>query len=143
MSDMSDIATKIASSSLLQVQAQKLVEQTPKIQGSDHAKIEKAAHDFESILLGQWLEEAQQSFGSAPGSDPDADQDADPGHGQFQSIAIQSLAKSLTKSGGIGIAKMIVRQLEATQNKTGGSGAAGPLDRINSTGMSGQSVPRK
>ena len=143
MSDMSDIATRIATSSVFQLQAQKLVQQAPKIQNGDHAKIEKAATDFESILLGQWLEEAEQSFGSAPGADPDADQDLDPGHSQFQGLAIQSLAKSLTKSGGIGIAKMIVRQLEATQNKAGSPTAIEPVNRVTPDGMSAQKVPRK
>ena len=143
MSDMSDIASKIASSSLFQVQAQNLVAQAPKIQNGDHAKIEKAATDFESILLGQWLEEAEQSFGSAPGADPDEDQDADPGHSQFQGLAIQSLAKSLTKSGGIGIAKMIVRQLEATQNKAETTAGIEPLNRMTPNGMPGQRVPGK
>jgi len=141
--DMSDIATRIASSSVVQLQAQKLVKQVPKIQDGDRAKIEKAAADFESILLAQWLEEAQQAFASAPGSDPDENQDADPGHGQFQSLAIQSLARSLTKSGGIGIAKMIVRQLEDAQNKTEDSAVTGPLHRLTPNGMSGSSNPGK
>ena len=35
------------------------------------AKIDKAAHDFESILVGQWLEKAEKSFATVPGADPD------------------------------------------------------------------------
>ncbi len=79
-------------------------------------KIDKAAHDFESILVGQWLEKAEKSFATVPGSDPD--QDKDSGHDQFQSIACQSLAQGLSKAGGFGIAAMISKQLAAAASKT-------------------------
>src|SRR5580693_10243560 len=62
------------------------------------SRIDKAAHDFESILVGQWLEKAEKSFATVPGTDPDQDRDA--GHDQFQSIACESLAKGLGKTGG-------------------------------------------
>lgn len=75
----------------------------------EDAKIEKAGKDFESILLGSWLQKAEKSFASVPGGDED--EDADPGKDQFQSMAMQSLAGSLTASGGIGIAKMITEHL--------------------------------
>ena len=65
-------------------------------------KIEKSAKEFESILLGSWLQQAEQSFGSLPGGDDD--DDADAGKEQFQGMAMQSLGTSMTASGGIGIA---------------------------------------
>ncbi len=74
-----------------------------------HAKIAKAGKDFESILLGNWLQGAEESFAKVPGGDGDDD---DAGSGQFQGIAMQALAGSLTASGGIGIAKMITRSLQ-------------------------------
>jgi Rod binding domain-containing protein len=80
--------------------------------GSDptsQAKARKAAQDFEGVLVGQWLEQAEKSFATVPGGDPD--QQADPGHDQLRSIALQSLASNLTKSGGLGIATMIVKHL--------------------------------
>jgi Rod binding domain-containing protein len=82
-------------------------------QSKDNQKIEKAAHDFESILIGQWLEEAKRSFASVPGGEPDAA--TDPGHDQLQSIAMQSFAEHMSKSGGLGIASMIIKQLQGTQ----------------------------
>jgi Rod binding domain-containing protein len=82
-------------------------------EGKDSAKISKAAHDFESILIGQWLEQAEKSFATVPGSEADAQ--TDPGHDQLQSIAMQSLAHQLTKSGGLGIAALIIKQLQAGQ----------------------------
>jgi Rod binding domain-containing protein len=79
------------------------------------AKIDKAAHDFESILVGQWLEKAEKSFATVPGADPDQDRDA--GHDQFQSIACESMAKGLVKDGGFGIAAMISKHLKAAEVK--------------------------
>ena len=77
------------------------------------AKIEKAARDFESVLLGEWLQQAEKSFASVPGGDPN--QDADAGHDQFQSIGCQFLGAALSKAGGIGIGAMISKRLKAMQ----------------------------
>lgn len=81
---------------------------------SENAKIEKSAKEFESILLGSWLQQAEQSFGTVPGGD--GDDDADAGKDQLQGMAMQSLGTSLTSSGGIGIAKMIAKQLHKAQD---------------------------
>jgi Rod binding domain-containing protein len=87
-----------------------------KSQGKDGdlAKIDKAARDFESILLGEWLEKAEKSFATVPGQ---SDENTDPGHDQFQSIGCQFLAESLSKSGGIGIAAMISKHLKAVEEQ--------------------------
>jgi Rod binding domain-containing protein len=77
--------------------------------------IDKAAHDFESLLVGQWLQKAEKSFATVPGADPDRDQDSS--HDQFQSIACENLAKSLGKTGGFGIASMISKHLTAAEAK--------------------------
>ncbi|MGA2832756.1 MAG: rod-binding protein [Terracidiphilus sp.] len=76
---------------------------------TENAKIEKSAKDFESILLGSWLQQAEQSFGSLPGGDDEGD--ADSGKEQFMGMAMQSLGTAMTAAGGIGIAKMISKQL--------------------------------
>ena len=77
------------------------------------AKIDKAGKDFESILLGEWLEKAEKSFATVPGQDPD--QDSDAGHDQFESIGCQFLGEALSKAGGIGIASMISKHLKAVE----------------------------
>ena len=77
------------------------------------AKIDKAARDFESILLGEWLQKAEKSFATVPGTDPD--QDSDSGHDQFESIGCQFLGEALSKAGGIGIASMISKHLKAVE----------------------------
>ena len=81
----------------------------------EDAKIKKAGADFESILLGSWLQKAEKSFATVPGGDED--EDADPGKDQFQGMAMQSLASSLTASGGIGIAKMITEHLHTAAQR--------------------------
>ena len=78
--------------------------------GKDQAKAEKAGKDFESLLLGQWLQGAEDSFGKLPGGDDD--EDADAGTSSMQGIAMQSLGQAMTASGGIGIARMITAQLQ-------------------------------
>ena len=82
--------------------------------GTENNKIEKSAKDFESILLGSWLQQAEQSFGSLPGGNDDGD--TDPGKEQFQGMAMQSLGNSMTAAGGIGIAKMISKQLHKAED---------------------------
>jgi Rod binding domain-containing protein len=88
----------------------------------ENAKIEKAGKDFESILLGNWLQQAENSFAKVPGGDGQ-DDDEDAGKDQFQGLAMQSLATSLTASGGIGIAKMITKHLFAASDKETGANA--------------------
>jgi Rod binding domain-containing protein len=72
-------------------------------------RIDKAARDFESVLVGHWLEQAEKSFATVPGTDPE--QQNDSMHDQFQSIACQALAQGLSTTGGFGIAHMISKQL--------------------------------
>jgi Rod binding domain-containing protein len=78
------------------------------------SKIEKSAKDFESILLGSWLQQAEQSFGTVPGGD--GDDGADAGKDQFQGLAMQSLGTSMTAAGGIGIATVISKQLHRAED---------------------------
>ena len=109
---MSDVSTfgsiPFSPISPLTTQADKVL-QHPGSAAAENSKIEKSAKDFESILLGSWLQQAEQSFGSLPGGDDDGDADA--GKEQFQGMAMQSLGNSMTAAGGIGIAKMISKQL--------------------------------
>jgi Rod binding domain-containing protein len=87
----------------------------------DNSKIEKSAKDFESILLGSWLQQAEQSFASLPGADEDGD--ADVGKEQFQGMAMQSLGSSMTAAGGIGIAKMIAQHLHKAADREAAAAA--------------------
>jgi Rod binding domain-containing protein len=79
----------------------------------ENKKIDKSGKDFESILLGSWLQQAEQSFASVPGGD---DEDAESGKDQFQGMAMQQLGASMTAAGGIGIAKMISTSLHKAED---------------------------
>lgn len=75
--------------------------------GSSASSLNAAPKQFESILLSQWLQSAEDTFGSVPGAD--ADQDA--GDEQMKSFAVQQLANAFSNSGGIGIAKLVSKAL--------------------------------
>jgi Rod binding domain-containing protein len=96
----------------LATNADKLLHQTASL-GKDNAKIEKSAKDFESILLSNWLQQTEQSFGSLPGAEDD---DADSGKDQYSGIAMQALGTSMTAAGGIGIAKMVSKSLHKAED---------------------------
>lgn len=83
-------------------------------------KLVSAAKQFESVLLGQWLQEAESSFASVPGGE----ENTDSGGQQMQGFATQQLATGLTASGGIGIAKLVQGALARASTREEGHAAA-------------------
>lgn len=84
--------------------------------GDRSSTIEKSAREFEAVLLSHWLEQAEQSFATVPGSD--SDQDQAPGHDQMLGIAMQAIGSALSgRSGGLGIASLVTKHLEAASEK--------------------------
>lgn len=116
------MASSVAAASVLTAQAalqqskmNQIVQQSNSVGGANQdAKIDKSAQDFEAMLLSTWLQQAEQSFGTVPGSDQDEDSGQ---RDQMMSLGVQSLAQTLAASGGIGIAKMIGKALHATADK--------------------------
>ncbi len=122
MGTSAGIGSLASQASLLQVKEDNLIQGIGKHKGpSDDAKIAKGSQQFEAILVGSWLKEAEQSFGAAPGGD--ASQDA--GGEQMMSLGIQTLASSLAASGGLGIGKMIAKAMHAAAEKATAEGSAG------------------
>lgn len=76
----------------------------------DENRIEKGAKEFEAILLGSWLQQAEQSMATVPGANDDQESS---GSEQMVSLGVQSLSTALAASGGIGIAGMIERAIRA------------------------------
>lgn len=119
-----DTSMQAAQSGSLNAQADQLLSRarsavgSPSASSREDAKIDKAGKDFESILLGNWLQQAEQSFAKVPGGDGDDDDDTS--KDQFQGIAMQALAGCLTASGGIGIAKMITQHLHSASEGSSG-----------------------
>jgi Rod binding domain-containing protein len=100
-----------AQATLFEAREQRALHQIQSAQdGKNDAKIEKSAKEFESMLLSNWLQQAEQSMASVPGADDDEDAGT---REQMMSLGVQSLATSMTASGGIGIARMISKALHS------------------------------
>jgi Rod binding domain-containing protein len=80
---------------------------------TDAAKIDKGAKEFEAVLVGSWLQQAEQSFATVPG----ADDGQDVGKDSMMSLGVQTLATSMAASGGIGIGKMVAKAMHAAADK--------------------------
>jgi Rod binding domain-containing protein len=85
---------------------------------SSDARIEKGAKEFESMLLGTWLQQAEQSMATVPGAE---DEEDSAGKNQMMSLGVQSLSTALVASGGIGIARMISKAMHVAAEKTDSS----------------------
>jgi Rod binding domain-containing protein len=70
------------------------------------------AREFESILLNQWLQDAESGFGSAPGGNDESET----GDDQMKGLGTQQLATFMAANGGIGIARMVDHALQASRN---------------------------
>jgi Rod binding domain-containing protein len=78
------------------------------------AKIRKGSKEFEALLLGSWLQQAEHSFASVPGGDGDDSQ-----RDQVMSFGVQSLATFMAGSGKFGIAEMVAKAMEQKAGKAG------------------------
>jgi Rod binding domain-containing protein len=68
-------------------------------------KLAKAAQEFESILLTSWLEKMNQGLVGS-------EESQDPAHDTVSSLGTQAIASALAARGGIGIARLLLRQLQ-------------------------------
>jgi Rod binding domain-containing protein len=96
---------------------------------SDDAKIKKSSTEFEAILVGNWLQQAEHSFASVPGADDDEDSGQ---RDQVMSFGVEAVASSLAASGGIGIGKMVAKALKAQSEGSNGQ-AASPAEPVSTT----------
>jgi Rod binding domain-containing protein len=71
-------------------------------------KLAKAAQEFESILLASWLEKMNQGFVGS-------EESQDAAHDTVSSLGTQAIASALAARGGIGLAGMLLRQLQPAQ----------------------------
>jgi Rod binding domain-containing protein len=117
--------TMSSQTSVQQAQESQMLQQVSSAKAAnDTAKIEKGAKQFEAMLLSTWLQEAEKSFGTAPGSE-DGDDEGATGRDQMMSLGVQSMSEAMANSGGIGIAKMIAKAMEATAQKVEDSATTG------------------
>lgn len=78
---------------------------------SQTARIERAATDFEALLIQQMLKSARESD-STPEDSDGADQNS-----AVMELGEQQFAQALAHSGGLGIAKMVVAGLSKDANR--------------------------
>jgi Rod binding domain-containing protein len=71
-------------------------------------KIRQAATDFEALLLTQMLKSARETAGGGMTGDDDDDREA---NSTMIELGEQQFAQALASSGGMGIAKMVIRGL--------------------------------
>jgi Rod binding domain-containing protein len=110
-----DMGALTAQTSMLQMNEDRMLQGIKSTKSElDSAKIDKGAKEFEAVLVGSWLQQAEQSFASIPGADDD---DQDVGRDSMMSFGVQSLSTSLAASGGIGISKMIAKAMHAAADK--------------------------
>jgi Rod binding domain-containing protein len=102
--------------SVFQAKEDQLVNQLKSPESLTDAKIDKGAKEFEAILVGNWLQQAEQSFATLPGTDDD-DGDKDVASDSVMSFGVEALSKSLAASGGLGIGKMIAKAMHAAADK--------------------------
>lgn len=115
-----------AQTSALQSSEDRLIQgiKSPKT-ATDAAKIDKGAKEFEAVLVGSWLQQAEQSFGSVPGGDDSLDV----GRDSMMSLGVQTLATSMAAAGGIGIGKMVAKAMHAAATKADGQTQPAPASQ--------------
>ena len=75
-------------------------------------KNEKAARDFEAMLLTPVLDALQKTFAG--------DEDKTPGASDYRQMGTQALAQAIAARGGIGIAQLVLRHLPPPKVSGGG-----------------------
>jgi Rod binding domain-containing protein len=104
-----------AQSSALQSNEDRLIQGVKSSKAeTDGARIDKGAKEFEAVLVGSWLQQAEASFATVPGADDD---NQDVGKDSMMSFGVQTLATSMASTGGIGIGKMIAKAMHAAADK--------------------------
>jgi Rod binding domain-containing protein len=123
MGTISSFGSLSAQTSVLQSRQDIMLRQMKSPAGaSDDAKIEKGSKEFEAILVGSWLQQAEKSFATVPG----ADEDQDPGGEQMMSLGVQQLATAMAANGGLGIGKMIAKAMHHNAELANAGGAPQP-----------------
>jgi peptidoglycan hydrolase FlgJ len=87
--------------------------QPPRAHASNEAEAQRIGKDFEQMFLSQMLQPMFEGIGEGPFGG---------GYGEkmFKSMQLDEYAKALTRSGGIGIADAVAREMLRLQEKANG-----------------------
>jgi Rod binding domain-containing protein len=83
-------------------------------------KLEKAAAEFESMLLSNLWKSMKSSFASSD------DESSDPGHDVLADMGIQAMSSAVAKTGGLGLGKLILKHLEPMLARSANHNGAQP-----------------
>ncbi|MHB1022541.1 MAG: hypothetical protein ACYC46_06280 [Acidobacteriaceae bacterium] len=96
--------------------------------GSTHdAKLEKAAHEFEASMMQELLKpmRAKDPLFSADSSMAGGGDDSGDSAGVMADYGTQVMAEAISQSGGLGIAKQVITQVERDESLRASAGKAG------------------
>lgn len=79
-------------------------------------KLDEAAQQFESLMIAQMMKSARDSSGGGWLSEGD-----ETGEDSSMSMAEEQFAQAMAKSGGLGLAKMVVKAMSNVVSKTDAS----------------------
>ena len=78
---------------------------------SSSPKVEKAAREFEAILLTTLLNSLQKTMVSLPGGSGDSAQES------YSQFGMEALASGICAAGGMGISRMLIEHLQAPKSR--------------------------
>jgi flagellar protein FlgJ len=76
-------------------------------------KLEEAATQFEAMMIAQMMKSARESSGGGWLSDGN-----ETGEDTSAGMAEEQFAQAMARSGGLGLAKMVIKTMSASENKT-------------------------
>ena len=82
--------------------------------------LEKAAAEFESMLLTNLWKSMKSSFASSD------DESSDPAHDVLADMGIQAMSSAVAKTGGLGLGKLILKHLEPLLARPANASGAQP-----------------
>jgi Rod binding domain-containing protein len=82
---------------------------TPPHKVAEDAKLQRAAGEFESLLLSSLWKSMKSTFTSEDSEDPASN---DPAHDALDQMGIDAMSGAVGKAGGLGLGKLILRHLE-------------------------------
>lgn len=95
----------------------------------DDVKIRKSSKEFEAMLLGTWLQQAESSFASVPGGDDEDTSQRD----QIVGFGVQSLCSFLAQSGKFGLGNMIEHAMEKMAHRQTVAESDAPSTKVSGT----------
>jgi Rod binding domain-containing protein len=93
------------------------------------SKLVDAAQQFEGMLLQEMLKPLQSKANSWGGENDSKDGSDDASSDTISSFGVEAVAKAISKGGGLGIARQVIRQVAAEHDKMQAEKTAGNISK--------------